>query len=140
MDGRARWRKLSLYSCAILCQALGPVGDAWAEPCMRVGSAGVWHFSTCARSCHMHAESWHAIACSLVPIWIYYRAINGPMGRAHGMLHAFRSRAGQIIRSDVVVLRSTIAGETERGEVGNGLPVPAECIQLKCKHARAGPD
>ena len=62
------------------------------------------------------------------------------MGHAHGMLHAIRSRAGQMVGSDVAVLKSTIVGEMDRGEVGNGLPVPAECIQLKCKHARAGPD
>ena len=56
------------------------------------------------------------------------------------MLHAIRSRAGQMVGSDVAVLKSTIVGEMDRGEVGKGLPVPAECIQLKCKHARAGPD
>ena len=56
------------------------------------------------------------------------------------MLHAIRREAGQIIESDVAVLKSTIVGEMDRGEVGKGLPVPAECIQLKCKHARAGPN
>ena len=56
------------------------------------------------------------------------------------MLHAIRREAGQIIESDVAVLKSTIVGEMDRGEVANGLPVPAECIQLKCKHAQAGPD
>ena len=62
------------------------------------------------------------------------------MGHAHGMLHAIRREAGQIIESDVEVLKSTIIGEAERGEVGKGLPVPAKRIQLKCKRARAGPD
>ena len=62
------------------------------------------------------------------------------MRRAHGMLHAIRREAGQIIKSDVEVLKSTIIGEAERGEVGKGLPVPAKGIQLKCKRARAGPD
>ena len=56
------------------------------------------------------------------------------------MLHAIRSRAGQMVGSDVAVLKSTIIGEAERGEVGKGLPVPAKGIQLKCKRARAGPD
>ena len=40
----------------VLCQARGPVRHAWAEPCMRVESARIWHFNTCARACHMHAE------------------------------------------------------------------------------------
>ena len=62
------------------------------------------------------------------------------MRRAHGMLHAIRSRAGQMVGSDVEVLKSTIVGETERGEVGKGLLVPAKYIQLKCKRARAGPE
>ena len=88
----------------------------------------------------MHAESWHAIACSLVPIWVYYPALNGPMRRAHDMLYAIQREASQIIESDVEVLKSTIIGEAERGEVGKGLPVPAKGIQLKCKRARAGPD
>ena len=56
------------------------------------------------------------------------------------MLHAIRREAGQIIKSDVEVLKSTIIGEAERGEVGKGLPVPAKGIQLKCKRARAGPN
>ena len=62
------------------------------------------------------------------------------MRRAHGTLHAIRSRAGQMVRSDVEVQKSTIIGEAERGEVGKGLLVPAKGIQLKYKHARAGPE
>ena len=57
---------IHIYACASLCQALGPVRHAWAEPCMRVESAICWHQG--GTHMHMiHACTHDATACMQYP-------------------------------------------------------------------------
>ena len=61
------------------------------------------------------------------------------MRRAHDMLHAIRREAGQIIESDVEVLKSTIVGEDRLEELEKGLPRPAKAYNLTPRMPRPAP-
>ena len=55
------------------------------------------------------------------------------------MLHAIRSRAGQMVGSDVAVLKSTIFSEDRLEELEKGLPRPAKAYNLTPRMPRPAP-